>query len=229
MSASKIERFLAKHLPWFEMFPVPVGIMYRNIEEKTSVLIDVGCGKGDVVDFLRKIDDHMKFRNCYFVGLDIWLPYLYKAKETFDDVIKCDANFIPIRENVADVVLSIDFIEHLKKSQAFNVLRQQENICRKTILILTPIGNTPKSKLEDNNPHQAHISCWYPLEFQLMGYKVLGVNGLRALRRENCKFLTGNTIATIFIAFAVILSEIFTYRLVKLAYHMLCTKRLHQE
>ncbi len=63
----------------------------------------------------------------------------------------------------ADCFLLIDSLEHLEKSEGFELLTRLQ-VCGKRIGVFSPIGEQPQT--EDawgfDNPHQAHRSSWWP-------------------------------------------------------------------
>jgi ubiquinone/menaquinone biosynthesis C-methylase UbiE len=220
---SRLSRFVSIYLPWLDFYPIPAGLILKEINSYKNV-IDVGCGTGRVIKRLKFIDKKQMLSKVYFLGLDIWLPSLLKSKRIYDDVILCTAQNLPLRKVSSTCILAIDFIEHLNKNDAIQVLNEFETISD-SIILLIPVGLNIKEELEDENPFQRHLSEWYPNEFKKRGYIVRGINGLRTLRREKCQFFIKSFYALPFFVFLASISQLFAYHIPKVAYHMLCIKR----
>lgn len=106
------------------------------------------------------------------------------AKGVLDDVIMADIRFLPFRRNIAGIVLLLDVIEHLKKSEALKLLNFVEAIVKKytVILLSTPYGFIPQDSVDDN-PYQRHLSGWLPKELMSKGFvPAAGLGGDRYLK-----------------------------------------------
>jgi len=192
------------------------------------VLLDVGCGEGSVVRDLVKTDQGVKLLHSYLIGLDIFLSYLSNAKKVFHDVIRCDIRFLPIKYNVADVVLATDVIEHIAKNDGLKLLNELERTAKRQLILMVPVGYCPKSMLEDQNPWQAHQSCWFPGEFKSKGFEVYGMNGFKSIYGERCEFKFGKFL-TPGLGLLAVLTQFVTYKIVNVAHHMLCIKTKSKE
>jgi hypothetical protein len=82
-------------------------------------------------------------------------------------------------------------IEHLKKEDGLKLIKQVEDIARRQVIIMCPLGYVPQGDL-DNNPWQIHRSAWFPADFNLLGYEVHGfAGGLLVPYFVNLKFKFG--------------------------------------
>ena len=80
-----------------------------------------------------------------------------------------------------DLVTAFGSIEHLPKSAGWRLLDRFEQLTKKFIVIDTPNGFVAQGP-EFGNPYQRHLSGWYPVDFEGLGYKVHGSAGTRYLR-----------------------------------------------
>jgi len=104
-------------------------IMDANVLRKTcSKVLDVGCGLGIYVDFLRKsgFDSY---------GIDI---SCYAAK--FSRQVRASATHLPFRDDCMDVVISTHLIEHLTKEEIGNFLIGAYRVLRSSgkLFVITP-------------------------------------------------------------------------------------------
>jgi len=78
-------------------------------------------------------------------------------------------------------VLATEVLEHLSKDDGKIMLEQMEKIARKKIILTTPNGFLPTYAGPDDNPTETHLSGWTVNELRKLGFKVYGLNGLKAL------------------------------------------------
>jgi SAM-dependent methyltransferase len=165
------------------------NILYRSLDRSAKTVLDIGCGRG--------VPAHLVLRRrppYYLVGLDIFEPYVRECQKrgTHEALILGDARRLPFsRSKPFDIVFLLEVIEHLDKQEAKQVLEAAEEICRKQIIVTTPVGFV-KQQAYDDNLYQEHKSAWSPAEFKRMGYKVRGV-GIREVwgrgEEGGCSFI----------------------------------------
>jgi SAM-dependent methyltransferase len=204
----------------FFPFTAQATILHHINRINAGKVLDVGCGKGENIKFL---SNGWHFRGV-LIGLDIYIPYLRKAKTSkiYNDVLLADANHLPFRISSFDAVLAFDLIEHLEKKQGLDFIRACEKISKGFIIIFTPVGYLRQEQY-DGNPYQQHKSGYTPREFRSLGYEVYGVRGSKFLWKEGAKpklKLVSELLSWI--------TQLFTYLNPDLAYQMLCIKRARQ-
>ena len=77
--------------------------------ESFGRVVDIGCGTGA---FLRRISSESTF----LLGVDLSLSMLKRAKESGDPsihLLRCDADFLPFRDNVFDYAFSFTVLQNL--------------------------------------------------------------------------------------------------------------------
>ena len=155
-------------------------LLDHEIDANIGTLLDVGCGDSSKME---RIAQRLK---CS-VGVDNYEPRLSQgAKNNIYteykkmDVLEIGKYFKP---NSFDCVMASDVIEHLSKEDGRTLLEQMEKIARKKIIVFTPNGFL-KQTAYDGNILQIHISGWEVDEMRNLGYRIIGVNGLKYLRGE---------------------------------------------
>ncbi|HNV01500.1 MAG TPA: methyltransferase domain-containing protein [archaeon] len=151
----------------------------ENAIGDSKTLIDVGCGsQSPIYSFSRKF---------YSIGVDCFSPSIEKSKKAKIhnkyyklNIMDIDKKF---KANSFDCALASDVIEHFDKKEGLRLLKKMEKISRKKIIIFTPNGFLKQGEY-DNNPWQVHKSGWTAEEMKKRGYKVVGINGLKSLRKE---------------------------------------------
>lgn len=152
----------------------------RVIGSSCKTLLDVGCGFNSPVQHLSSRPEHL-------VGIDGFSPVIdqSRTKGIHDEyhhmsLLEIEQHFGP---ETFDCVLASDIVEHFSEQEALCLMRQMEKIARRMIVIYTPNGFLPQGE-EYGNPFQRHISGWTVTTMDSMGYKVIGIEGLRCLREE---------------------------------------------
>lgn len=138
---------------------------------KDATILDLGCGCGN------------PFKGIKFpllVGVDIFRKEFDMPE--YDVVIFHDAKKIDklFQEKSFDVVTGIDFIEHLKKEEGFEIIRKAEKIARKEVIFFTPKKWSENKGAVENpkywsygNPADYHKSLWIEKDFTSRGYEII--------------------------------------------------------
>jgi|GEM_PF-549931 hypothetical protein len=192
---------------WYAIsFPLSrrAGFYYRNFDQKLSgfktvilsltdpltwildtsskSVLDLGCGQGGPMQFIKLI---LKIEKS--VGVDLFKPYILEneKRRIHDRYLVEDIRKVKFKPESFDLVIASHVLEHMSKKDAWNVLGNMENIARKQIIVVAPIGDQYHS-IEDGNILQLHKSAFAPQEFEKRGYKIkrygfkwmLGENGM---------------------------------------------------
>ncbi len=80
-----------------------------------------------------------------------------------------------------DVVTAYGVIEHVKKSDGWELMEKCEALATKLVILETPNGFVPQGA-EFGNPLQRHLSGWTRQDFEGVGYSVFGTTGTKYLR-----------------------------------------------
>jgi predicted TPR repeat methyltransferase len=155
---------------------------YVELEKAVNgckTLLDLGCGTNSPIKYFSK-------KPTFCVGVDIFQSSIEESKkENIHNEYHC-MNVLDIankfKTNSFDCVLASDLIEHLTKKEGFNLLDLMEKTARKKVIIFTPNGFFLKHEFH-GNPWQIHKSAWTANELKKEGFKVVGINGWKPLRR----------------------------------------------
>lgn len=137
-------------------------------------LLDIGCADGNTALILKL---HETFE---ITGVEIFKPYVDLAMKRgiYKKVIRADIRKLKTKDNF-DIVMALNILEHFNKEEARKILKKIENMARKKIIIVIPIGKHPQESY-DNNKYQEHKSFWEVKEMQSLGYKIKS-QGLKVL------------------------------------------------
>ncbi len=155
----------------------------RHMEKRVSSLLDVGCGQGGPIDYVRSR------RRLFAVGVDTFLPYLrgHLDRGTYEGLVRCDVRHLPFGAATFDVVFCGEVLEHLEEAEGREFLASMECVARRQVILTTPVGRCDQHAY-DGNEYQAHRSAWTPSALRGLGYRVRG-SGLRGfsglIAREN--------------------------------------------
>ena len=127
-----------------------------------SAVLDLGSGDKKLAGLL-----HAKVTT-----VDAWEPFKP------DVVWNMNKTPLPFKDKSYDTVLLLDTIEHFKKEKGVEVLKEAKRICKKSVIVLTPLWWTDNlDNMNDENssyfgnPFEAHQSLWSVEDFQ--GFKPL--------------------------------------------------------
>jgi len=155
--------------------PSPGRLFQRLvIESNARTGLDIGCGEHSLLSPLRG----PLFRTT---GVDSSLERLETARRhnLHDEYIHADFTRMALNRTF-DVVVLNNVIEHFPREQGLRVLAAVESMDPRLILIQTPNGFLEQPAGKDD-PHQRHLSGWFPHDFEGRGYTVFGI-GVKWLR-----------------------------------------------
>jgi len=157
-----------------------------SCNEKT--ILDIGCGKGIWGYLIRSLKEGY---NGYMVGIDLSRKYLRFVRRfrVYDDLILCDASLSPFRPKTFDFVIAAEVIEHIPKSNAFQLINNLKKIAKERVLTTTPNGVYFQGAL-DGVQSQRHLSTWSVSNLKRFGFHVRGY-GFRFVRPTKVPFIYG--------------------------------------
>lgn len=167
-------------LPWQlrafyrRLFRDRISILRRELAGCRTV-IDLGCGQSSPLPY------------CgvpYSVGVDVHRGYFEddsRRARGHSAYVLADVREVQFRERSVDAVIALEVVEHLPKSEGWQLIVNMERWARRKVIISTPNGFVPQLP-DEKNAHQEHLSGWLPEEFTARGYRVLGFNGWKGLR-----------------------------------------------
>ena len=132
-----------------------------SILNEDDVVLDIGCGNKFHASKLKEENRCKKI-----ITLDAW-------ENTKPDILlDVSKESLPFSDESVDVVLMIDLIEHLEKDEGERLLVEAERVCKKCLVILTPLWwDDNKKHVEDprlwcyGNQFNLHKSLWTEEDF----------------------------------------------------------------
>ena len=131
-------------------------VLRDNISD-TDIILDIGCGNKDKTQMFKKGN---------VVSLDAW-------DEVNPDVcLDVSKEKLPYEDNSFDIIMMIDFIEHIEKDRGLELIEECKKIVRKKIILLTPLFWTDNAVNVNNpslwcygNDFDYHKSLWSAEDF----------------------------------------------------------------
>lgn len=192
-------------------------ILIDELKDATRVL-DLGCGYASP---LGRVKDKLR-PDLHSVGVDNFLPYLNQSREKkiHSEYIQSNIFEVEFPPKSFDAAILLDVIEHFERKEFLNFLPKLEKIAKK-IIIMTPNGFVYQEEY-DGNEYQVHKSGWTVKDMENLGFKCLGLSGLKYLRGE----LSVTRIRPIFLGNMISnLTEPLVYNKPASAYHLVCIKK----
>ncbi|MHC4270456.1 MAG: class I SAM-dependent methyltransferase [Planctomycetota bacterium] len=142
-----------------------------DLIRETDTVLDIGCGD--------KCYERKTKRGKFFT-----VDAHAELKPTW--VVDLEKTGLPFGENLFDIVLMLDFIEHLTKERGMAILKQAKWIAKRMIILSTPaIWTTNEDNVQheawENNPYNRHKSLWSGEDFE---GNWIGVTGLKNLQNQ---------------------------------------------
>jgi len=105
ISDPRPKTYLARlfHKPRYDQL---VELLLQFVGRKISVLIDVGCGRGALYEFLKKNGINTEF----YIGCDIDKETLKEAGNI--ERVLCDVQHLPFKKNAGEVIICSEVLEH---------------------------------------------------------------------------------------------------------------------
>ena len=159
---------------------IELTAVLQELLGSTPLLADMGCGEGSHLKMVkRKVDSH-------WIGVDLHQPSLEAAKSRgLYDATHCAGIIDWLRQQPTssiDTVLASCVIEHLDKTDGFELIKEMKRVSSKQAIVFTPNGFVPQPGSLDN-PDNAHRSGWEVQELEELGFEVkIGLYGFKKLR-----------------------------------------------
>lgn len=131
---SETKHYIGKNKSLNSIYRMHLILNQVNLLNKYGKILDIGCAEGYFGKILLK-------NGYYYVGLDISLTNIKNSIQIFKNTTKpnfilCDAQFLPFRNKVFDVIICSEVIEHLYRPQ--KMLKECNRILKSFIIISTP-------------------------------------------------------------------------------------------
>lgn len=149
-----------------------IDVVWRMLDKSSESILDVGCGGGLP---MRGITGH---KSLFSVGVDQSAYFIKKSKKDkiHNQYVLCNARFLPFKEKSFDVILCLEALYALPKTESIKVINDIQKIGRKQIILSERVG----AQSEDVDPWGCRIlSTWFPVFFRNMSFIVRGSHGLK--------------------------------------------------
>lgn len=158
-------------------------LLEREISEDCKTLLDLGCGSCSPIASLK---DKLE----YSVGVDIFAPAIQQCRKNQTHTENFVLPITQVRKHFKpktfDCVVALESLEHLEKEDGRRLIKDMQLIAKKKVIIFTTNGFLEQGEMA-GNVYQKHKSGWSAEEMRNMGFKVFGVNGFKALRKEHAE------------------------------------------
>lgn len=125
----------------FDNYINPIKIFFLSLEDpvcwiidkSAKSILDVGCGQGFPMKMIK-----VRMKVDKSVGVDLFKPYIKIGKQLkiHDQYIISDVRRLRAKNKSYDIVLALQIIEHLRKREAWKVVRKMEKIAKKQIIVV---------------------------------------------------------------------------------------------
>lgn len=125
-------------------------IMNLLINDPPSKILDVGCGTGHTLTFLKST-----FPKAKLYGVDLSKKAVFFSKKRgHKNIYQANALKLPFKKEQFDVVLLLDVLEHIKDHQ--KVINETKRVLKKggRIIVTNPALNFIWSSFDDNQGHE---------------------------------------------------------------------------
>jgi predicted TPR repeat methyltransferase len=159
----------------FGLPPTYKIILRRLLPKGQKKVLDLGCGAGVAAETLNQD------KKSYFIGIDGYEPYLEICRKRgfYNELRKQDLRKISLESKSVDTVLLLQVVEHLKKTEATQLIKESIKAAKQAVIISVPNGECFQDDYDDNKFHK-HLSSWSSNDLKDMGFKVYG-QGLKVL------------------------------------------------
>lgn len=195
-----------------------LNTVWRHLDATNKTMLDVGCGKGRPLKFINRKD------NYFAVGFDAFKPYLSECQKDkiHGAFVRGDVRFLPFADRSFDIVICLEVLEHLERTDGQKLLQELERVAVKQVILSTPVGKYQQGVF-DGNPYQGHKYIWSPAEMKEKGYKVKGA-GLRNLGGKAGVESRHSLPVQLLVNILWIVTGLFTYYFPNMAGDMVCIK-----
>lgn len=119
-------------------------------------IIDVGPGDGKTAESFMKPGQE-------WIGVEIFRPYVgkYRLSDIYNTIVVGDVRTLDFLSDPckgADVTLCLGMLEHMRKSEAFDVVSRALE-CSSNVIISIPHGDFPQGVVF-GNPWEEHVATW---------------------------------------------------------------------
>ena len=107
-------------------------IINKLLVNNPLTIVDVGCGKGDFLEYYMLLDSHNRHFIKNIIGIDLREEYLNEIKKKYNlkQTIRCDASTLPFKDKSIDLICSNAVLEHLTKDKQEMFAKEIERVAK---------------------------------------------------------------------------------------------------
>jgi cyclopropane fatty-acyl-phospholipid synthase-like methyltransferase len=119
-----------------------------------STVIDIGAGAGTYAKLMRP------HHEAHWTAIEAWFPYVteFDLDDLYDQVTIADVRHLGWNQQVVDMAIAGDVLEHMTRTEASELIRWLKAIA-KALLVSIPVLHLDQDAV-NGNPFERHVDHW---------------------------------------------------------------------
>lgn len=156
----------------YQVLQIAPRLADLDIPNLTVLNLGAGNGEGTLAEQIRELPFARLDNVEVFTESLHQLSIQYTAAESADYFNEDALGFVKRQSDKSyDVCIMFDFLEHLTRNEAWELIGELKRVCKKRILLFLPFGET-RQDAYGGNDWQLHKSTWTPDDFALPDVEV---------------------------------------------------------
>lgn len=206
--------------PAYSIYINTLETILKNIKDKNLEVLDLGCGNLSFSPVLKVLNNKC-FKLKSYIGVDTFDFKFNSSNKNIKFYKDNIFNFFTKNKKKFDVVFALDLIEHLTVKDGKRLLSMMQKLSKEYVIIFTPNGFI--KQYDPINKFNNHISGWTYNFFLKKNFKIIGIYGPKALRKEFCELKSPKILNGIL---SLLSNIFFTRYFAKYDMSILCYKKI---